>query len=73
MRWNLADLAGYLRTWSSTARYVAEHGVDPVIAVESSLAANWGDPGAHRLIHWPLHIRAGTIPTHAHASGNRDS
>jgi SAM-dependent methyltransferase len=73
MRWSLAELAGYLRTWSSTARYFAEHGIDPVIAVERSLAANWGDRGAHRLIRWPLHIRAGIIPMHAHASGNRGS
>ena len=73
MRWNLADLAGYLRTWSSTARYAAEHGIDPVIAVESSLAASWGDSGAPRLIRWPLHLRAGTIPMHAHASGNPGS
>ena len=73
MRWNLAELAGYLRTWSSTARYTAEHEIDPVPAVESSLAASWGDPGAPRLIRWPLHIRAGTIPMHAHASGNRGS
>jgi SAM-dependent methyltransferase len=73
MRWNLAELVGYVRTWSSTARYAAERGIDPVIAVESSLAANWGDPGAPRLIRWPLHLRAGTTPTHAHASGNRGS
>ena len=73
MRWNLADLAGYLRTWSSTARYAAEHGIDPVTVVESSLAASWGDPVAPRLIRWPLHVRAGTIPMHAHASGNRGS
>ncbi len=73
VRWNLAAFAGYLRTWSSTARYVAEHGVDPVIAVESSLAADWGDPSAQRGVRWPLHIRAGTIPMHAHASGNRGS
>ena len=72
-RWNLAELAGYLRTWSSTARYVTEHGIDPVITVENSLATDWGDPGAPRLIRWPLHIRAGTIPTRAHASGNRGS
>jgi SAM-dependent methyltransferase len=73
MRWSLAELAGYLRSWSSTARYAAEHRVDPVTAVETSLSANWGDPAVPRLVRWPLHLRAGTIPTRAHASGNRGS
>jgi SAM-dependent methyltransferase len=62
MRWTLPELAGYLRTWSSTARYVAAHGVDPVIEVEKSLSTNWGDPLKPRLIRWPLHLRAGKIP-----------
>jgi SAM-dependent methyltransferase len=61
VRWTLPELAGYLRTWSATARYAAEHGFDPVIDVEKSLARDWGDPGKRRLIRWPLHLRAGRI------------
>ena len=59
MRWNLPELAGYLRTWSAAARYVDKHGTDPVTAVEQSLATLWGDPITKRLIRWPLYIRAG--------------
>lgn len=62
MRWTLAELAGYLRTWSSTARYAAEHGFDPVPAVEKALSGDWGDPAKRRIVRWPLHLRAGTIP-----------
>lgn len=61
LRWTLTELAGYLRTWSSTARYVAEHGVDPVTDIEKSLARDWGNPESQRVIKWPLHIRAGLI------------
>ena len=61
LRWNLSQLAGYLRTWSATARYVNAHGVDPVDDVERSLAAEWGDPQAPREIRWPLYIRAGRL------------
>ena len=60
MRWTLAELVGYLRTWSSTARYVAEHGSDPVPEVERALSRHWGDPAKPRVIRWPLHLRAGT-------------
>jgi SAM-dependent methyltransferase len=60
-RWTLAELAGYLRTWSATARYVAERGVDPVVDVEQSLSREWGDPREPRLVRWPLYIRAGRV------------
>ena len=60
-QWTLAELTGYLRTWSATARYVAERGVDPVVDVEQSLSREWGDPGEPRLVRWPLYIRAGRV------------
>ncbi len=61
VRWTLAEFAGYLRTWSSTARYVAAHGVDPVTDLETSLARDWGSTESRRLIKWPLYVRAGLI------------
>ena len=54
-------LAGYLRTWSATARYVKQHGLDPVDSVEQSLALQWGDPRDPREVRWPLYIRAGRL------------
>jgi SAM-dependent methyltransferase len=62
VRWTLPELAGYLRTWSATARYAAEQGFDPVTDVENSLSKDWGDPAQPHLIRWPLHIRAGRVP-----------
>jgi ubiquinone/menaquinone biosynthesis C-methylase UbiE len=59
MQWTLDELAGYLRTWSATARYVAQHGVDPVTQLESVLRPTWGDATHRRRVRWPLHIRAG--------------
>jgi SAM-dependent methyltransferase len=61
MQWTLPELAGYLRTWSAAARYVDEHGIDPVVEVEKELARDWGDPDHARLVRWPLYIRAGTV------------
>lgn len=59
--WNLGELLGYLRTWSATAKYVKENGVDPVSELEPSLAREWGDPAATRSIRWPLYLRAGKL------------
>ena len=61
MDWSLPELAGYLRTWSATARYVMERATDPVTDIERSLARDWGDPETPRVIRWPLYIRAGKL------------
>jgi SAM-dependent methyltransferase len=57
--WTMTELAGYLRTWSATARYVAAHGSDPVTDIEPSLRALWSDPTTRRLVRWPVVLRAG--------------
>lgn len=60
-RWTLAQLAGYMRTWSATARYRMQRGVDPVIEVEKRLRAVWGDLDERRRITWPLIVLAGRL------------
>ena len=60
-RWPLAQLTGYMRTWSATARYRKQRGIDPVVEIERELAAIWGDPDERRPIRWPLVVLAGRI------------
>ena len=55
--WTLAELAGYMRSWSATAAFVEQNGVDPVGPVESELRQLWGE-GRHS-VRWPIYIRAG--------------
>jgi SAM-dependent methyltransferase len=59
--WTLDQLLGYLRTWSSTARYVEQHHIDPVTVLEPMLAAEWGDAGRKRIVRWPIFLRAGRL------------
>lgn len=59
--WTLAELAGYMRTWSATASYAEAHGIDPVDRVEFQLAEIWGDPRTAKRIRWPLFVRAGYL------------
>ena len=58
-QWTLAHLAGYMRSWSATARYIERHGGDPVAEVEEKMAVRWGDPAIEREIWWPFRIFAG--------------
>ena len=58
-RWNLDHLLGYLRTWSSSQRFIAARGVDPLEQIGDDIRSAWGTPGQKRSITWPLTIRIG--------------
>ena len=60
-QWPLAQLLGYFRSWSATARYKAANGQDPVDALERELLPLWGDPAQARAIRWPLSVLAGRL------------
>jgi len=57
----LEDVAGYIRTWSATRKYIEHHGRDPVDDLLVELGPVWGDPAALRLARWPIALRAGRI------------
>ncbi len=59
--WSVDQVAGYMRSWSATARYIAATGVDPVVDAERALRAAWGNDGTTRRIVWPLAIVAGRV------------
>jgi SAM-dependent methyltransferase len=58
-QWNLDHLLGYLQTWSSTQRFIAARGVDPLEQITDDLCSAWGKPEQERSITWPLTIRIG--------------
>jgi hypothetical protein len=60
-QWTLAELAGYLRSWSATVRYVKAKGTDPVIEFEREMAEHWGDVQQRRMIRWPFVVMAGHV------------
>ena len=55
----LAELLGYVGTWSAVELYRERLGRDPVPALKAELEPVWGDPGQPRPISWPLFVRAG--------------
>jgi SAM-dependent methyltransferase len=57
--WNLDHLLGYLRTWSSTQRFIAAKGSDPLKQITQELRTVWGDPQQARKVIWPLTLRIG--------------
>jgi SAM-dependent methyltransferase len=57
--WTLADLLGYVRTWSAVRRFMAARGEDPVLALEKDLVPAWGPRRLARRAVWDLDLRVG--------------
>ena len=57
--WNLDHLVGYLRTWSSTQRFIAATGRDPLKEIMDELRVAWGAPEQTRKVIWPVVLRVG--------------
>ena len=58
-QWNLDDLLGYLLTWSSTQRFIAAKGANPLQEISDELDDAWGTPERTRNVSWPLTLRVG--------------
>ena len=73
-QWNLDLLIGYLRTWSSTQRFIAAKGSDPLEQITDDLRSAWGEPRQTRSITWPLIARIGRKPKTANrqSAGHKD-
>ena len=61
VRWTLAELMGYVSSWSATARYVAAHGTGPLPELEVALRRHWGPPERKRVVQWPFVVRIGYV------------
>jgi SAM-dependent methyltransferase len=61
VRWSLAHLLGYLRTWSATQGFMAANRRDPVELIESQLDQAWGNSAEEKLAIWPLTVRIGRV------------
>jgi SAM-dependent methyltransferase len=57
--WNLEHLMGYLRSWSSTQRFIAATNRNPLDQIVDDLEDAWSDPQQIRQIVWPLILRVG--------------
>ena len=57
--WRLADLLGYLATWSASKYYREAKGDDPLSLITPSLTEAWGEPDTQYPVHWPMQLLIG--------------
>ncbi|HEX9138359.1 MAG TPA: class I SAM-dependent methyltransferase, partial [Steroidobacteraceae bacterium] len=60
-QWSLAELTGYVSSWSATGAYIKARGEDPVPALRAAMASHWGDEQDRHEIRWPLAVRAALL------------
>ena len=57
--WSLAQLTGYLQTWSAVETYREKNGDDPVDLVAPDLLSAWDHPLASRDVTWHIFFKTG--------------
>ncbi|WP_428263911.1 class I SAM-dependent methyltransferase [Haliangium sp.] len=57
--WTMQRMCDYFRTWSAVARYIEDHGQDPVSVLEPDFAAAWERPEEAREVTWTVYMRHG--------------
>jgi len=60
--WTLEELAGYVASWSATARCRELTGRDAAGELVAEMADVWRDPARRLPVRWPLTVRAGRKP-----------
>jgi SAM-dependent methyltransferase len=61
VRWTLAQLAGYVETWSALRAMEKATGRGEIEKFYRNLAAAWGEETKPREVTWPLSLRVGRI------------
>jgi SAM-dependent methyltransferase len=59
--WRLADLLGYIGTWSAVWALDQAVGPERFAALRRDLATVWGPPATIRPVRWPLALRVGRV------------
>jgi ubiquinone/menaquinone biosynthesis C-methylase UbiE len=57
--WTLAELQGYLTTWSAVQKYILAHDVNPVEKLAEQIRPHW--KGNRMTANFPLFVRCGRI------------
>jgi len=57
--WDLEHLVGYLRSWSSTQRFIATTNRNPLDEIATDIEKAWVNPQDTKRIVWPLVLRVG--------------
>jgi hypothetical protein len=61
LQWNLTQLVGYLKTWSSVQKFIAAKGYNPLKEIAYDLEKNWENAQMRKEIHWDIYLKVGGV------------
>ena len=59
--WTLAQMLGFIASWSGTLDYIRVHGKDPVDLIRDELTSLWNNPDTQIQLRWPLYLRLAKV------------
>jgi hypothetical protein len=59
MEWTLAEMLGYVETWSAAGALARAKGRAQIDAFREEVSNAWGNPNSRRTVRWPLSMRLG--------------
>ncbi len=60
-QWDLAQVIGFLYSWSGTLNYEKRKGQSPIDLIKPELKIAWGAEGDRRILKWRIHLRIGRV------------
>ncbi len=64
LEWNLSELLGYFRSWSSVQKFIEKNNYNPVNEIREILETAWGGidrASEKRIVTWPLYVKLGKL------------
>ena len=61
LQWNLTQLIGYLKTWSSVQKFIAAKGYNPLTEIADDLEKTWGNAQMQQEIDWDIYLKVGKV------------
>lgn len=61
LEWQLEDLLGYLKTWSSVQKYIVQNGINPVEKLRPEISQAWGGDNKVRTMTWDIYLKFGKV------------
>ncbi len=59
VEWTLAEMLGYVETWSAVGALARAKGRARIDAFREEVSNAWGNPNSRRFVRWPLSMRLG--------------
>lgn len=59
--WNLAQVKGFIHSWSAVRKYIRQHQKDPWDVIEKDFIQVWGEAQERKLLTWDIYLKVSKL------------